>query len=110
MESSCLFCLEPIREAFPPNPIGCPCKIQAHKQCFDAWFVQKNQMECPICHTVSVPNQILQDQVHIVYVQAPDLQPRQRIETQQKKAVIFCCFLIFGWSIGMTILDLIMRA
>jgi hypothetical protein len=106
MESSCLFCLEPIREAFPPNPIGCPCKIQAHKQCFDAWFVQKNQMECPICHTIAIPNQI-HDTIHIVYVDTTQVQPRRQQANQQKNAAVFCCLLLMGWSIGMTIIDLV---
>lgn len=110
MESSCLFCLEAIHEAFPPNPIGCPCKIQAHKQCFDAWFVQKNQMECPICHTIAIPNQIQNNTIHVVYVDTTHIQPRRRDENQQKKAAVFCCLLLMGWSIGMTVVDLISRS
>jgi hypothetical protein len=108
MESCCLFCLEPIREAFPPNPIGCPCKLQAHKHCFDAWFLQKNQMECPICHTVATPNQVL-NSIHIVYVDTTSARPR-REQNQHKKAAVFCCLLLMGWSIGMTIVDLIVRS
>ena len=112
METSCLFCLEPIRETFPPNPVGCPCKIQAHKQCFDAWFAQKHQMECPICHTVAVPNHILQDEIHMVYIQNPTTIQRdiERYGHQHRKAALFCCALILGWSVGMTVLDLILRA
>jgi hypothetical protein len=109
MESSCLFCLEVIREAFPPNPIGCSCKIQAHKHCFDAWFVQKNQMECPICHTIATPNQI-HDTIHIVYIDTTEVQPRHHQENQQKKAAVFCCLLLMGWSIGMTIIDVVSRS
>ena len=110
MESPCLFCLEPIQAEQTINPIGCHCKIQAHKQCFDAWFVQKNQLECPICHAVSVPNRVLHDNIHIVYINTTEAQERERHYTQQQKAAGYCCLLLLGWSIGITILDLVSRS
>lgn len=106
MDASCLFCLEPIIEQPIQNPIGCPCKVQAHKQCFDAWILQKNQMECPICHTVSIPNQMIFDNVQIIYVNTTVDDQQLRRHTQHQKAALFCCMLVIGWSIGVTILDL----
>lgn len=92
------------------NPIGCRCKVHAHTQCFDAWFAQKNQLECPICHTVSVSNRILHDNIHVVYINTTEAQERDRRYNQHQKVAGFCCLMILGWSIGLTILDLVTRS
>jgi hypothetical protein len=65
-------------------------------------------MECPICHTVSVPNHSTQENVHVIYINTTELN-RQRQDNQHKKAAAFCCFLVMGWTIGMMVLDLISR-
>ncbi len=106
MEPSCLFCLEPISEKLTLNPIGCPCKILAHKQCFEHWFVQKNQMECPICHTVSVPNGVMLDNIHVVYVNTTRMQELERQDAKRHDACIgFCCCILLVWAISMTIMN-----
>lgn len=107
MEPSCLFCLEQIKENVPINPIGCPCKIQAHKQCFEQWFAEKNQIECPICHTVSVPNRIALDTIHVVYIQQPQVDTHYNAMAGHEKAAAFCCCLLLGWAVGITILNLV---
>ncbi len=102
---SCLFCLEPVETEIATNPIGCACRIAAHPQCFRHWFEQKQQMECPICHTVAVPNRVAYENIHIVYINQPSHEVQRRTRTQDKLAM-FCCCLLLGWSIGLTILEL----
>ena len=109
MEPSCLFCLESTNKETIPNPIGCACGINAHKECLESWFRQKQQMECPICHRVVVPNRSMLDNVHIVYIHQPvveDTSMRRIWETNQKAAA-FCCCLVIGWTLGLSILEII---
>lgn len=109
METSCLFCLEPVTKEPLHNPIGCPCKIAAHKTCLHQWFEQRQVMECPICHTVAVPNRAMREDVQVVYVNITEQQELQRRLTSQEKAAAFCCCMILGWSLGLTILELVFR-
>jgi hypothetical protein len=110
MESTCLVCLEPIKENPAPNPIGCSCKILLHPACFQQWFDQKQQLECPLCHTIALPT-ILAHNIHIVYVNTTETenainQNRQR--QQQKRDVylgICCCGLLF-WTLLLVILEI----
>ena len=91
-----MFCLDPIKEheqAF--NPIGCPCLYKSHGSCLQMWFEQKNQYECPICHTVSQLNPI----------QATHIQPTIMIIRQQdpynshQKCLGGCCLGLIVWVI-----------
>jgi hypothetical protein len=107
MEHNCLFCLEPVKESTTLNPIGCQCAIHAHEACFHTWFQQKQQLECPICHTVSIPNPVPFDNIHIVYVQAPQERDMQRRVRNHEKAVAMCCCILLGWSIGLGILEVV---
>lgn len=104
---ACLFCLDLVEKEQGENPIGCACRIVAHRSCFTKWFEQKQQLECPICHTVAVPNRIAHENIHIVYINTRDVNRTQRREMRtQDKAALFCCCLLMGWSIGLTILNL----
>ena len=109
MNPACLFCLEPIEKNTVGNPIGCACKVSAHTTCFEQWFQQKHQMECPICHTISIPNQIAMDNIRVVFIDATNTRPIERnsIFRGHEKAATFCCCLLMGWAIGLTILDLV---
>lgn len=109
MEPSCLFCLEAVKEISTPSPLGCQCKVVAHEACFKTWFDQKQQMECPICHSISMPNRIVHENIHIVYVNTREQEDRRLADRfrQQEKAALFCCLLIMGWTVGITILELI---
>ncbi len=106
MEQTCLFCLDPIK-GNTLNPIGCQCTIYAHESCFHTWFQQKQQLECPICHTISMPNLISPENIHVVYVEAPQNTNIQRNFRNQEKAIALCCCVLLGWSIGLTILELV---
>ncbi len=103
MESSCLFCLETIQEKTTLEPIGCQCKIQAHKHCFQKWFDEKKQIECPICHTVSVPNRMMLENIHIVYINTTAIQ-RNDVR-RHDQCIGICCLLLIIWAIAMTILS-----
>jgi hypothetical protein len=105
MESICLFCLDPIKENRTPNPIGCQCSIHAHQACFQTWFHQKQQLECPICHTVSIPNPVVHENIHIVYVQSSEPRDFQQRVRNHEKAIGMCCCILLGWSIGLAILE-----
>jgi hypothetical protein len=106
MKPCCLFCLEPIETSSIQNPIGCACRVTAHQPCFDQWIQRKNQMECPICHTVSIPNRSSHEAIHIVYVNSSAENLRQERSRGHDKAAAFCCCLLLGWAIGITVLDL----
>lgn len=109
MQPPCLFCLEPVEKQPISNPIGCHCKISSHTSCFEQWFQQKQQMECPICHTVSIPNQVAVENIRIVFVDNSNTERRERRYRGHEKAVAFCCCLLMGWAIGLTILDLVFQ-
>ena len=101
-----MFCLETVKlveVAF--NPIGCPCQYKSHGSCLQAWFEQKQQYECPICHTVSISNPT-QPVVRIVYVQRE--QEVTRIPERHQKCVGYCCLGIVFWVIFINILDYIL--
>ena len=111
VESPCLFCLEPVKSTEQcSNPIGCPCALLCHGACLQAWFDSKQQLECPICHTVSVPNLSYevgpQEIIHIVHVNRPqeDSYAQQR---RNERAVGVCCYLLLGWWIGGLIFEAI---
>lgn len=108
---TCLFCLEPVgNKDVIPNAIGCACRIAAHPACFEQWFQQKQQLECPICHTVSIPNAVAVDNIRIVFVDATQETSRRRTYRGHEKAVACCCCLLMGWAIGITIIDLVARS
>ena len=114
MEETCMFCLEPLKQNEQViNPIGCQCDFKSHGPCLQVWFEQKQQYECPICHTVCVPNPTEQNQqpiVQIVYVNRE--QPRiseNQITRGQQKCIGMCCLIIISWGLAMTIIDLIFR-
>jgi hypothetical protein len=106
---TCLFCLEPVKTESAPNPIGCQCRIITHKDCFKQWFDLKQHLECPICHTISVPNRVAYDNIHIVYIDTTQYERAEQasIWSKHQKAAAVCCCLLFGWSVGFTILELI---
>ena len=104
-----MFCLDPVkRNEVAFNPIGCSCQFKSHGNCLHEWFEQKHQYECPICHTISIPNPTQQQVVRFVYVEeAP--QYNSLIDQRHQKCIGFCCLTLVGWSLIMTILDLIFR-
>lgn len=110
MNVSCLFCLELMTENKTRNPIGCACKLSAHKQCIETWFQQKNQMECPICHTIAIPNRMMLENFQIVYIDMTAERRREERFRNHEKAAAFCCCLLLGWALGFTVIDLISRA
>jgi hypothetical protein len=109
-EQVCLFCLETIKDGEAiANPIGCQCQLSTHQRCLRAWFDQKHQMECPICHIVSTPSpfQFSDDYriIQIIHVDSsPAVRERQHIY-RHDKAMAFCCCLLLGWAVGLTILE-----
>lgn len=110
MSGSCIFCLEDIQEGAIQNPIGCSCKILAHESCFTLWFQQKQSLECPICHTVSVPTPFHHENLHVVFVREERRDSQERQYRSNQKAMAMCCCLLLGWSIGLTILEAIYSA
>jgi hypothetical protein len=104
MEATCLFCLEPIQDNPAQNPIGCSCKILLHPQCLEQWWTQKQQLECPVCHTVAVPNPQINESVRVVYV-AMNPEETTGITPSQQKCVGFCCLGFLFWSIALSILS-----
>ncbi len=109
MQPSCLFCLETIEKEKFENPIGCRCNIAAHRSCFEQWFIQKQQMECPICHTTAIPNPIVNNDIHVVYIDTTNVMEHQREYRRHEKSAAFCCCLLLGWGLGLTILDLVFQ-
>jgi len=107
MEPSCLFCLDPVKQDSLQNPIGCHCKIVAHTQCFNSWYQQKQQLECPICHTISIPNPAAIDTVRIVFIDTTRRAAAERRFRGNEKAVTFCCCLLLGWAVGLSIIEAI---
>lgn len=110
MNKVCLFCLEDIEGSPLGNPIGCQCKIQVHDACFQTWFQQKQSLECPICHTVSVPTPFHHENVHVVFVREERRDSQERQRRSNQKAIAMCCCLLLGWSVGLTILEAIYSA
>lgn len=100
-----MFCLDPVKQqAQRLNPTGCACMIQAHESCLHAWYHQKQQIECPICHTVANPNPI------VIYVQQPVVeQQAERVYRRNEKAIAVCCCMLIFWAISLTILEFIFR-
>ena len=99
----CLFCLEELKEVEDcRNVVGCGCEIHSHASCLQDWFHQKQQLECPICHAVSVPNPVqpVQPEIIIVHVQDPEQQDQIRRLRSQEKCVGYCCLTILFWWIA----------
>ena len=107
-----MFCLESVKSvelAF--NPIGCPCQFKSHGACLHAWFEEKHQYECPICHTVSVPNPV-QPVYQIVYVQRDEPVNRSfypLIPQRHQQCVGVCCLGFLLWWLALTIIELIFK-
>lgn len=107
MQDDCIFCFDPVKPSEQiSNPIQCDCTFKAHGSCLQLWFEQKNQYECPICHTVIVQPP-LQAPFQVVYVQMPQQeQERQfRMTKAQQRCAAMCCFTLMGWAIFVSILE-----
>ena len=103
-----MFCLEAVKSTeMVLNPIGCDCQFKSHGSCLQAWFEQKNQYECPICHTVSVPAPPQHPVYQIVYVQreSPQQSSESRITQAQQRCVLACCLGWLFWSIFISVLE-----
>lgn len=108
-EKLCLFCLEDIKEQqMGKNSIGCGCELLCHETCMQTWIDTKNQLECPICHAVSVPNTMFQRQepmLHSIHVNST---PNSASELEQKrfqeKCALWCCFSLLFWCLFVNIL------
>lgn len=104
-----MFCLEDVKSTeMVLNPIGCQCQLKSHGPCLQAWFEEKNQYECPICHAVSLPNPI-QPMVHVVYIQREPVERFNRMNTRQQKYVLLCFCLFIGWGIIASITEFVWR-
>ncbi len=117
MEETCMFCLDTLKQNEQAlNPIGCQCEFKSHGQCLQVWFEQKQQYECPICHTVVNVNPI-PTTIQVVYVrQEPEAQAeterrmtQRQITERQQKCVGVCCLMLIIWSTTLVILDFIFR-
>lgn len=109
-EKVCLFCLETIKQdEVLPNPIGCRCTLSTHQRCLQGWFEQKHNMECPICHTIGTPMPFqISDTQHIIHFIHVDVTAQQREQQRirgREKAVAFCCCLLLGWALGLSIIE-----
>lgn len=105
-----MFCLDSIKSnEFALNPIGCQCQFKSHGSCLQTWFEQKNQYECPICHTISVPSPV-QPVYQIVYVERDPPRPEGRITESQQRCVAACCLGWILWSIFLSLFELYFRA
>lgn len=104
---TCLFCLEDVKqEEQIRNLIGCECELLAHQSCMQNWFETKHQLECPVCHAVSLPNYMFQREgpqvIHIIHVDplhareaAAELERRR----WQEKCAGWCCLTLLFWGI-----------
>lgn len=100
-----MFCLESVKStevAF--NPIGCSCQFKSHGTCLHAWFEQKHQYECPICHTVSMPNPV-QPVYQIVYVQREEPSRQSPFSQRNTQCIAFCCFGFLLWWVILSIVE-----
>ncbi len=106
-----MFCLEPVKStemAF--NPIGCPCLYKSHGNCLHAWFEEKQQYECPICHTLSIPNPAQQQIVRIVYIQNPEIPHNNPLVARPyRRCVGISCMILFLTILILTLIDIISR-
>ena len=55
MANVCLLCLDPVPSLTALNRVQCACELTVHDACLQKWYETKSQIECPICHKVSVP-------------------------------------------------------
>jgi hypothetical protein len=101
-----MFCFERIKSTeLALNPIGCPCQFKSHGSCLQAWFEEKNQYQCPICHTVSVPYPVQQSVVQVVRLEEPRRSRYAEIPERQQRCIAFCCLTLLLWALGLTILE-----
>ena len=110
VEPLCLFCLEDLKENQEcPNVVGCGCEINCHSSCLETWFQQKNQMECPICHTVVQQNPSsrveLSHTYMVVHIRDPRNTEQIRNIQSREKCVGFCCLTLLFWWIAALILE-----
>ena len=106
-----MFCLETVKpnEAVF-NPIGCNCKYIAHGSCLQTWFEQKSQYECPICHSVSIPNPIQpQPMYQIVYIQQHPTESQRILRRNNRKCAMYGCVALISMGIVMNILEAVLR-
>ena len=107
MPPLCLFCLEEIKESQNcPNVIGCECEVNCHPNCLQEWFQQKQQIECPICHVVRIPNPVHRieppREFVIVHVQGSPNPELVRTLRSQEKCIGMCCgMFLLWWIIGL---------
>lgn len=115
MESSetCMFCLENLKpQECSLNPIGCQCAYKAHSSCLVEWFEQKNQYECPICHSVSLPNPIHNraSPIQVVVIRREQSHMLDEVDPSSQKCMGWCYLGMIIWIIIVNIIDLVLRS
>jgi hypothetical protein len=106
MAENCMFCLDEVKQNEEIlNPIGCQCVFKAHGPCLHAWFEEKNQYECPICHTVAAMNPT-QGIVQVIYVNhpfPPAAEQREYMTSRRQKCITASCLTFILWGFFVTI-------
>lgn len=97
----CLFCLEEVKEQEKiRNLIRCDCELLCHADCMQKWFETKHQLECPVCHAVSLPNLMFQRDrdtpqvIHIIHIdpyRARDRDAEVERRRFREKCAACCC-------------------
>jgi hypothetical protein len=109
-DKPCLFCLEPVKTNEQARDlIGCQCDVISHIPCMEKWYETKHTLECPICHTVSVPNMSF----HRVreYVITVIEQTREEIEEQERRrrgherCIGLCCGIMITMAIVVNLIE-----
>lgn len=110
---TCMFCLEDLKaQESSSNPIGCHCSYKSHPSCLQTWFEQKNQYECPICHSVSIPNPIhaTNNPIQVIVVRREQSNMLEDINMSNQKCMGWCCMGMIVWTIVVNIIDLVLRS
>lgn len=96
-----MFCLDTMKENEQVlNPIGCQCLYKCHGSCLQSWFEQKNQYECPICHTICIMSPLALIP-HIVYVRS-EYTP---VLNDHQKCAGYCCIGLIVWVIVINVVN-----
>lgn len=86
-EEPCIICLNE-KNSYQMRGLDCDCKYYIHQSCHIEYTNNKQKIECPICHTVSMDNPFLPQR--IVHVKREDPQDSTCV-----KCCVGSCFCYF---------------
>ena len=100
MENECMICLQPVDEnEFITILIQCECKGYYHDKCLSKWFIEKNNIICPVCSKIFPGEYENKQNTNVIILSQPHSPIYEyNYLVRQKKCLFFIAFLFVMYT------------